>query len=99
MYRLNYCPNNWRNIDCQIQRGAMRMALKLKFKQEYGIAAFGALKKIDSLTFVDYITVIGLYCPLLTWPVRITLSVIRRITLSMIFLKLQRFVYQPKTTK
>ena len=90
MSRLNYCSNNWSNIDCQIQRGSMRMALKLKFKQAHGIAAFRALKKRNSLTFVDYITVIGLYCPLLTWPVRIMLSVIRRVKLNKLFLNLHR---------
>ena len=88
MSRLNYCSNNWSNIDCQIQRGSMRMALKLKFKQAHGIAEFRALKKRGPLTFVDYITVIGLYCHLLTSPVRITLSGIRRVALNKLFLNL-----------
>lgn len=79
----DYYPNNWKMIDCQIQRELMDKSLKLKFKQLYGIAAFQTLKKYNAVTLTDYVIVAGLYFPLLTWPVRIAISLIRRLKLKL----------------
>ncbi len=82
---LNYVSPNWKLIDCQIQRELMLKSMKLKYKQVYGIASFRALRKYNAAKIKDYITVVGLYCPSLVWPVRILLSVMRRLNLTQVF--------------
>lgn len=76
MKHLNYKPLNWEKINTTILRGIMKLSLKTRIGQKYGILSY---KLIENKNFEDFLTFIGLKCESISFLLRALLYFLKRI--------------------